>query len=424
MVMAKITRVSAREVLDSRGNPTVEVELHSGDTCASAMVPSGASTGKNEALELRDNEKRFLGKGVRKAVSNINNIIAPKIIGIDCETQEIVDNTLLELDGTENKSLLGANSIVGVSMAAAKLGAVVQNKYLFEYLNRLFNKKDKLLMPCPQLNVLNGGKHAGSKLAIQECMIVPCRAQSFGEALRMSVEIYHQMKGILKSAFGHSAVNVGDEGGFVPQITNVEQALDIIVSAIEQLGYQEYFGLGLDCAASSFFINGKYVLEGGAYSSDKLLDFYSALIGRFPIISIEDPFHEDDFDAFAALTRAHSSKVQVVGDDLLTTNIKRINKALEEKSCTALLLKVNQIGTLTEALDAAKLAMQSGWNVVVSHRSGETEDTFIADLAVALCCGQIKTGAPARGERTAKYNRLLRIEEILGDKGEYAKWAK
>lgn len=420
--MSEITRILAREVLDSRGNPTVEVELHSGTASASAIVPSGASTGKNEALELRDGGKRFLGKGVRKAVDNIKNIITPKILGLDCAQQHAIDKMLVELDGTENKSRLGANAILGVSMATAKLAAAVQNKHLFEYLNGMFDKNGKFVLPCPQLNVINGGKHAGSSLAIQECMIIPHKAQSFSDALRMSVEIYHHMKGILKSAFGHSAVNVGDEGGFVPQITNVEQALDIILSAIEQLGYQEYFGLGLDCAASSFFINGKYALEGGTFSSDNLLDFYSALIGRFPIISIEDPFHEDDFDAFATLTRAHGSKMQVVGDDLLTTNIKRINKALEEKSCNALLLKVNQIGTLIEAMNAAKLAMQSGWNVIVSHRSGETEDAFIADMAVALCCGQIKTGAPARGERTAKYNRLLRVEEILGTKARYGKW--
>ena len=422
--MPRITKILAREVLDSRGNPTVEVELFSGHVSASAIVPSGASTGRNEALELRDGGKRFLGKGVRKAIENVNRIIAPKIIGYDCEEQNNIDKALLELDGTENKSNLGANAVLGLSIASAKLAAVSKNKHLFEYLNSIFNRTEKFLLPCPQLNVINGGKHAGSKLAIQESMIIPHKAGSFREALMLSAEVYQQLKSMLKNTYGESAINLGDEGGFAPPIESIDKTLEIILGTIEELGYQDCFSLGLDCAASSFFKNDEYVMEGKKYSPGEMIDFYSELIKKFPILSIEDPFHEEDFSAFAELTRIHGNKIQIVGDDLLATNIRRISRALEEKSCNALLLKVNQIGTLTEAVDAAKVAMENRWNVIVSHRSGETEDTFIADLAVALSCGQIKTGAPARGERTAKYNRLLRIEEILGNKGEYAKWKR
>ncbi|MBI2971475.1 MAG: phosphopyruvate hydratase [Candidatus Aenigmarchaeota archaeon] len=418
--MTAITKVLAREILDSRGNPTLEVEMHAGSASAVAMVPSGASTGRHEAHELRDGGSRLFGRGVRKAAANVQNVIAPKLTAADCENQEAIDATLIELDGTPDKSNLGANALVGVSMAAARLAALVQGKQLFAYLYELYYKEtaSNYALPCPQLNIINGGRHAGSKLAVQEFMLIPHRAAHFSEALFMAADVYQHLKQELKLVYGSSSINVGDEGGFVPHIDSTEKALEVIAASIEELGYQDRIGLGLDCAASSFYDNGTYLIEGRK-SAEELLDFYASLIETFPIISVEDPFDEEDFASFAAFTRAHR-KLQVVGDDLLTTNVKRIDVALQQQSCNALLLKVNQIGTVTEALAAAKRAFGSTWRVVVSHRSGETEDTFIADLAVGLGCGQIKTGAPARAERAAKYNRLLRIEEMLGERATFA----
>ncbi|MEK6949243.1 MAG: phosphopyruvate hydratase [Nanoarchaeota archaeon] len=424
--MLKIKKVVAREVLDSRGNPTIEVDVFTEKCFASAIVPSGASTGSHEALELRDNdEKRYNGKGVLKAVDNVNNIISKKIVGLDCENQKKIDELMINLDGTENKSKLGANAILGVSMAVCKAAAIEKNIDLFQYINNISNNKNKskkFTLPIPQLNIINGGKHAGIENDIQEHMVMPVKFKTFSEALRAGVEVYHELGRLLKSKFGSHGILLGDEGGYVPKIDNVNERLELISKAIENAGYKNKIFLALDCAASEFFYSDYYKIGSKNYSPGELIDFYKNLIKKYGIISIEDGMAEDDWNGWKQLNRELGSKIQIVGDDLLVTNAKRIGQAIKEKVCNALLLKVNQIGTVTEAIEAAQLAFKNKWNVVVSHRSGETEDSFIADLVVGLNAGQSKFGAPARSERTTKYNRLLRIEEELGNKAVFAKF--
>ena len=418
----KIKKIKAREVLDSRGNPTIEVDVLTNSCCAKAIVPSGASTGIHEALELRDNnKKRYYGKGVLKAVNNVNKIISKKIIGFDCRQQRKIDNILSELDGTENKSNLGANAILGASMAVCKAGAICSNKQFYEHIQRLSNSK-KLVLPMPQMNLINSGRHAGINNDIQEHMVMPVGFKSFNEALRAGVETYHSLKNILKQKYGAKATLLGDEGGFAPPIKNVEERLELLLKAIEETGYKGKIKLALDCAASEFFNdkNEKYTILNKKYEKGELVDFYKNLIERYPIISIEDGMAQDDWQGWGLLNKELGRKTQIVGDDLLVTDIGRIKKALDREACNALLLKVNQIGTVTEAIDAANIAFKSKWNVIVSHRRGETEDSFIADLCVGIGASQSKFGAPARSERTAKYNRLLRIGEEIG-KAKFAK---
>ncbi len=418
----RIKKIKAREVLDSRGNPTIEVNLFTNSCIARSIVPSGASTGIHEALELRDNDKkRYQGKGVLKAVKNVNNIIAKKLIGKDCRKQREIDNFLVELDGTENKSKLGANAILGVSMAVCKAGAICSKKELYEYIKQLSGSK-KLVLPIPQMNVINSGKHVGIDNDIQEHMIMPVGFKNFSDALRAGVETYHTLKNILKEKYGAEATLLGDEGGFAPPIGAVEERLELLLKAIDRCGYNKKIKLALDCAASEFYDekNGRYAISNKKYSKEQLIDFYKNLIRKYPIVSIEDGMAQDDWEGWSMLNKEIGKKVQIVGDDLLVTNIGRIKRALNHKSCNALLLKVNQIGTATEALDAAKISFDNKWNVVVSHRSGETEDRFIADLCIGIGANQSKFGAPARSERTAKYNRLLEIEEKLGNKAKFA----
>lgn len=418
-----ILAVHAREILDSRGNPTVEVDLRTAKGLFRAAVPSGASTGIYEANELRDGDKaRYLGKGVLKAVSNVNDIIAPALLGKNVVNQTDIDNFLIALDGTENKSKLGANAILGVSLAVCKAGAAEKGVPLYQHIADLAGNK-KLLMPVPAFNVINGGSHAGNKLAMQEFMLLPVGATSFKEALRMGAEVYHTLKGIIKEKYGQDATNVGDEGGFAPNIQSNKEGLELCKAAIIKAGFDGKVVLGMDVAASEFLKEGKgYDLDfktknndgSQILSGDKLSDLYKSFIAEDPVISIEDPFDQDDWAAYQKLTADIGDKIQIVGDDLLVTNPKRIKDAIEKKACNALLLKVNQIGSVTESITACKMAQAAGWGVMVSHRSGETEDTFIADLVVGLGNGQIKTGAPCRSERLAKYNQLLRIEEELG----------
>ncbi|TET72535.1 phosphopyruvate hydratase [Candidatus Bathyarchaeota archaeon] len=409
-----ISSVKGREVLDSRGNPTVEVEVETeGGYHGWAIVPSGASTGIHEAVELRDGGSRYHGQGVLKAVSSVERI-AKEILGFDVREQGVIDRLMIELDGTENKSKLGGNAILGVSLACAKAAADSTGMQLYEYAGT--GEAD--LLPVPFLNVINGGKHAGNQLDFQEFMVVPLGAESFREALRMGSEIYHALKGQLRSAYGPAAINVGDEGGFSPPLSRPEEALDVIVKAVEEMGYGDIVSLALDVAASYFYKEGEgYSVAGETLETGELIDLYGELVEAYPIVSIEDPLHEEDFEGFAEVTRRFP--IQVVGDDLLVTSVSRLKRGLEMGAGNALLWKVNQVGTLTEALEAASMALGNGWGVMASHRSGDTEDAFVADLAVAIGCGQIKTGAPARGERTAKYNRLLRIEEWLGDRAHY-----
>lgn len=386
-------------------------------------MPSGASTGVHEALELRDNDdKRYSGKGVLKAVKNVNEIISKKLVGFDCRKQREIDNILIELDGTENKSRLGANAILGVSMAVCKAGAICSKQKIYKYVQELSNSK-KLLLPIPQMNVINSGKHAGIDDDIQEHIIMPVGFKSFGEALRAGVETYHTLKNILKEKYGAKAILLGDEGGFAPPIENVDERLELLLSAISESGYSGKIRLALDCAASEFYDekSGKYKILNKNYDKNELIDFYKKLISKYSIISIEDGFAQDDWIGWSNFNKEMGNKIQIVGDDLLVTNIGRIKRALEHKACNALLLKVNQIGTVTESIDAATISFKNKWNVVVSHRSGETEDTFISDLCVGLGASQSKFGAPARGERTAKYNRLLRIEEEVGNKARFAR---
>ncbi len=413
----RIRKIIAREILDSRGNPTVECDIMTTAGFGRASVPSGASTGKFEAVEIRDGGRRYGGMGVRTAVKSINAIIAKKIAGMDCLSQREIDERMIELDGTPNKALLGANATLAVSLAAARAAANSCKKPLYRHLTTLTGNK-KLILPIPFSNVINGGRHAEGSLKIQEFMLVPSKFNSFSEAIAAVAETYQQLKKIIAEKHGKQSTRVGDEGGFAPSLNSAEEALELLEAAVTVTGYQKKIAFAIDAAASEFYNKEKraYELEKN-YGSGELIDYYLQLARSHNIISLEDPFHEEDFESFAELTA--KSKIQIVGDDLLVTSTERIKTAIAAKSCSCLLLKVNQIGTLTEAISAANLAKRSGWKAMVSHRSGETEDAFISDLAVALGCGQIKTGAPARSERTAKYNQLLRIEEELGKKAKY-----
>jgi len=420
----KIEKVSARQVFDSRGNPTVEAEVTTKDAIGRAAVPSGASTGIHEACELRDGGKRYFGKGVSKAVNNINTKINKRLKGLRIEDHRIIDEAMLELDNSREKKNLGANAILAVSMACARAAAVRYNMYLYEYIGELYSNK-KFVLPIPFANLINGGVHAGNKLDFQEFMVVPIKAKSFSEASMILSEIYHELKHILEQSYGKEATNVGDEGGFAPPLESAEEALDLLEVAATEAGYINKVGFAFDAAASEFYDKKTktYSLNKKKYSEDELVDYYVKLKKQHKkIISIEDPFDQDSFSGFKKLTKKLGKTVQIVGDDLTVSNVGRIMHAIKQKMCNALLLKVNQIGSITQALEAAHLAHNNGWNVTVSHRSGETEDPFIADLAVGIACGQIKLGAPARGERTAKYNQLLRIEEWLGKKAIYAKF--
>jgi len=418
-VYVEIVDVRAREVLDSRGNPTVEAEVVLEDgTMGRAIVPSGASTGKFEALEIRDKDKkRYLGKGVLKAVENVNETIAPALIGMNAFDQPLVDKTLIELDGTENKSKLGANAILAVSMAVARAAANYLGLPLYKYLGGVNAK----VLPVPLMNVINGGQHADNNLDLQEFMIVPAGFDSFREALRAGAEIFHTLKKILHEA-GHVTA-VGDEGGFAPNLSSNEEAIKVLIEAIEKAGYKpgEEVFIALDCAASSFYDEekGVYYVDGEEKSSEVLMGYYEELVAKYPIISIEDPFAEEDWDAFVEFTKRVGNKVQIVGDDLYVTNVKRLSKGIELKATNSILIKLNQIGTVTETLDAVEIAQKNNMTAIISHRSGESEDTFIADLAVATNAGFIKTGSLSRSERTAKYNQLLRIEEELGKVAEF-----
>ncbi|MBA7523911.1 Enolase [subsurface metagenome] len=417
--MSEIFDVYAREILDSRGNPTVEVEveLESG-AFGIAQVPSGASTGVHEAIELRDSDpKRYLGKGVLKAVENVNEIIAPKIIGYDATDQLLIDKLLIELDGTPNKSRLGANAILGVSLATTKAAADFFGLPLYYYIGGI-NAKE---LPVPMMNILNGGKHADSGVDLQEFMIVPAGGANFRESLRMGVETFHTLKKVLKEKKYNVAV--GDEGGFAPDLKSSEEAIQLIVEAIKKAGYKPGRGIfiALDPAASEFYQDGKYVLsrEGVTRTSDEMINYYAGLVDKYPIISIEDGLAEDDWEGWQKLTRKLGHKIQIVGDDLYVTDKKRLNRGIELKASNSILIKLNQIGTLTETLDTIETAKRAGFTAVISHRSGETEDTTIADLAVATNIGQIKTGSLCRTDRIGKYNQLLRIEEQLGESSIY-----
>ncbi len=406
-----IRDVKARMIFDSRGNPTIEATVYTENYRGKAAAPSGASTGSYEAVELRDGGDRFHGKGVSKALSNTERL-ASALKGMDPRDQRAIDNKMIETDGSPNKSNIGANLIVAVSMANARVAALEESKELFEYLN-----KDGITLPIPMMNIINGGKHAGSGLAIQEFMIVPKGAKNFAEAMMMGTEIYHTLKKEITSKYGKGATGLGDEGGFAPPIPTADEAIQLILESIDKSGYSKEVMVSLDAAASEFYKNGMYHIDGKELNSEELKNYYLEIIEKYPIYSIEDPFDENDFEGFAALNK--ETKIKIVGDDLVVTNIERIKKALDMNSMDTLLLKVNQIGTLSEAIDAAKLMQERNMDVIVSHRSGETCDTFIADLAVALNTGHIKTGAPARSERVAKYNRLLEIEDLLGSRAKY-----
>lgn len=423
-----VKAVHARQIFDSRGNPTVEVDLKTEKGLYRAAVPSGASTGVHEALELRDGDKKnYHGKSVFTAVCNINKKIGPELIKscLEVTKQKDIDCLLLELDGTENKKNLGANAILGVSMAVCKAGAAAKKIPLYKYIAEISGNSN-LVLPVPAFNVINGGSHAGNKLAMQEFMVLPTGACSFTEAMKMGTEVYHHLKSVIKSRFGLDATAVGDEGGFAPNILDNKEGLELIQCAIHKAGYTGKIEIGMDVAASEFHKDGKYNLDFKNPKSDpsllltpeKLTELYQTFLKEFPIVSVEDPFDQDDWKAWANLT-SHTD-IQIVGDDLTVTNPKRIEMAVKKKACNCLLLKVNQIGSITEAIQAHNLAKENCWGTMVSHRSGETEDTFIADLVVGLGTGQIKTGAPCRSERCAKYNQLLRIEEELGKEASFA----
>jgi enolase len=416
--MPAIEIVVAREVLDSRGNPTLEAEVLLEDgSSGRAIVPSGASTGQFEAVELRDGGERFGGKGVAKAVANVNEKIAPELMDLDALEQREIDRVLLDLDGTPNKGQLGANAILGVSMAVARAAADSLELELFRYLGGAAAH----VLPVPLMNVLNGGAHADNDVDFQEFMIVPLGAPSFREGLRMGTEVYHALKGVLHSRGLSTAI--GDEGGFAPNLPGNEAALELLVEAIGKAGFQagSEIALAMDPAASEFFKDGRYELAGDkrSLSSDEMVELWSTLVSRYPIVSIEDGLDEEDWDGWRNLTTAIGDRVQLVGDDLFVTNVERVQRGLDQGAGNSVLVKVNQIGSLSETFDTVELAQRSGWTAIISHRSGETEDTFIADLAVATSSGQIKTGAPARTDRVAKYNQLLRIEELLGDSAVY-----
>ena len=431
--MSIILKVHAREILDSRGNPTVEVELTTSNGTFRSAVPSGASTGIYEACELRDGDKnRYLGKGVTQAVRNVIDVLGPALIGKDVMDQAGLDKQMKDIDGTKNKGKVGANAMLGISMAITKAAAVNATLPLYQYLARLAGNTD-LRLPVPCFNVINGGKHAGNGLPFQEFMVAPVKAANFSEAVRMGCEVYHSLKGILKKKYGQDAVNVGDEGGFAPPILDINEPLPLLMEAIEAAGHKGKFAICMDCAASEMWAEDvkKYNLtfknaEPTYIDAKGLEQIYVKWATDYPIVSIEDPYDQDDWEGWTSLTTALKGKAQVVGDDLTVTNVERIKTAIEKGSCNSLLLKINQIGTITEAIEAAKLCQSKGWSIMVSHRSGETEDTYIADLVVALGCGQIKTGAPCRGERTSKMNQLLRIEEELGRSAVYGfpAWSK
>lgn len=418
--MSEIIKIKAREVLDSRGNPTVEVDVVTEHGIFRAMTPSGASAGQHEALELRDKDKsRYFGKGVLKAVKNVNDTIAPKLIGLDPIAQETIDNIMLKLDGTENKDALGANAILPVSMAVCNAGAASKGLAQFEYIGEMFGVIPHML-PVPMCNVINGGKHAGQENSIQEHMLMPTGAKSFSEGIRMISESYKHLSKILKEKFGSGAILIGDEGGFAPpNITSVEDRLNLMLKAVENAGYSDKMKIALDPASSEFFYNGTYKIGKKSYSGGEMVDFYVNLCKKYPIVSIEDGLAEDDWDSWVELVKKIGTEVQVVGDDLFVTNTKRINKGIKLGAANSVLIKLNQIGSVTETLEAIKMAHDQGWTAVVSHRSGETEDNFIADLVVGTSAGQIKTGAPARSDRNAKYNQLLRIEDELEEEAEY-----
>lgn len=420
--MSYIAEIFARQILDSRGNPTVEVEVITDEEIMGrAAVPSGASTGIHEAVELRDNDKKvYLGKGVLKAVENVNTIISEKLVGWEVADQAGLDQVLIELDGTPNKSKLGANAMLAVSMAVAKAGAQEAGLPLFRYVGGT----NARVLPIPMMNILNGGAHADNKIDFQEFMVMPIGASSFSEGLRWGVEIFHALKTVLKKK-GFST-NVGDEGGFAPNIQSNEEAIETVLAAIEAAGYKagSQIGIAMDAANSELYKNGKYVFhksDGKSLSSDELVKYWENWVNQYPIISIEDGMAEDDWDGWKTLTNTIGHKVQLVGDDLFVTNVDRLQQGIDKKIANGLLVKVNQIGTLTETINAVALAQQNGYNTIMSHRSGETEDTTIADLAVALNCGQIKTGSASRTDRIAKYNQLIRIEEMLGSNGVYLK---
>jgi enolase len=417
--MSEIISIYGREILDSRGNPTVEVEVYlDSGFMGTAAVPSGASTGEYEAVELRDGDsERYLGKGVLNAVKNVNEIIAPELVGFDAEDQALIDQIMLELDGTDNKSKLGANAMLGVSLACARATAAEQGVPLYKYLGG----PNARLLPVPMSNILNGGSHADNNVDLQEFMIMPVGAETFSEGLRMNTEVFHKLKNILKEQGLNTAV--GDEGGFAPDLKSNEEALEMIIKAIEASGYRpkEDIMIALDPAASEFYENGKYNLkaEGKKLTTEEMVDFWVDLVNRYPIISIEDGLDQNDWEGWKLLREKLGDKIQIVGDDLFVTNVERLKRGIEEKSANSILIKLNQIGTLTETLDTMEMAQKAGFTCVVSHRSGETSDTFIADLAVALNTGQIKTGSLCRSERIAKYNQLLRIEDELGESSRY-----
>ncbi len=417
-----ITHIHAREVLDSRGNPTVEVEVGTENLFASAIVPSGASTGAHEAVELRDGDKdRFGGKGVMKAVENVNTSIRNEFLQRDVRNQREIDQRLIDMDGTENKGNLGANAILGFSLAVSKIAAQAEQLPYYQYLGNLGNKGESKLLPTPMMNILNGGKHAIKSTDLQEFMIMPVGAHTFKEALRYGTETFHTLKKIIKDK-GFST-SVGDEGGFSPSLESNEEALKLIVEAIEKAGFRpgEEIGIAMDPAASEFYENGKYNLasEGRKLSSEEMVDYYVDMVKKYPIFSIEDGLAEDDWDGFALMTEKLGDKIQIVGDDLLVTNTERLKKAIDGKNCNSILIKLNQIGTLTETIDAINMAHDADFTAVVSHRSGETEDTTISDLVVGMATGQIKTGSLCRTDRICKYNQLLRIEERLGSKARF-----
>lgn len=415
--MAIIEALGAREILDSRGNPTVEVEIQLEDgTQARAAVPSGASTGAFEAAELRDGGKRYLGKGVEKAIAFVNDEIGPEIIGLDAQDQRLIDAAMIELDGTKNKSRMGANAILGASLAVAKASAESADLSLFRYIGGT----NAHLLPVPMMNILNGGAHADTNVDIQEFMIAPIGAPTFRESLRWGTEIYHALKAVLKAR--GLVTSVGDEGGFAPNLDSNRAALDLILEAIIAAGFKPgtEIALAMDVAATEFHEGGKYKFEGALKTSDEMIAYYTSLVDAYPIVSIEDPLNEEDWEGWTQMTSVLGSRIQIVGDDLFVTNPERLARGIAGNSANALLVKVNQIGTLTETIDAVEMAHRANYRTMMSHRSGETEDTTIADLAVALNCGQIKTGAPARTERVAKYNQLLRIEEELQEGARYA----
>ncbi|HEY3895754.1 MAG TPA: phosphopyruvate hydratase [Pseudonocardiaceae bacterium] len=416
--MATIEEVVAREILDSRGNPTVEVEVVlDDDTLAHAAVPSGASTGRHEAVEVRDGDpNRYLGRGVERAVAAVLDEIGPELLGIEAIEQRVVDQKLVDLDGTPDKSRLGVNAILGVSLAVAKAAAASSGLELFRYLGGV----NAHVLPVPMFNILNGGAHADNGVDVQEFMIAPIGAESFREALRWGAEVYHVLKSVLKA--NGLATGLGDEGGFAPDLPTNTDALDLIATAVDKAGFVlgRDVALALDVAATEFFSDGQYTFERSARNAEQMIDYYAGLLSSYPLVSIEDPLAEDDWDGWARLTAELGDRVQIVGDDLFVTNPERLEEGISRRVANALLVKVNQIGTLSETLDAVTLAQSHGYRCMMSHRSGETEDTTIADLAVAVGCGQIKAGAPARSERVAKYNQLLRIEEALGDAARYA----